>query len=145
MNTMTLKGIACVAMLFGAWPANQDTLATIDSLVAATPDKVLETWGVPNRVTASACALSFEYDGEQSENARFVFHDGIAVVVPAATVRPKARTTPPAKQLYVGQSLRDALAHFGAAESTVQSAMSLEVRLGGKRVGVAHGRIVSVR
>ncbi|HMQ22140.1 MAG TPA: hypothetical protein PKE00_06600 [Planctomycetota bacterium] len=145
MNKTALVSTWITAVLFAARPSSVVTTSSSDRYVGATPDQVLEAYGGPHRVSASATSLTFEYDDKDGESARFVFHDGMAVVVPAAGFEAKTRIAPEKGQLFVGQSLRAAVALVGAAKSATFSATSLELDFGGKRVLVAHGRIVAVR
>ena len=141
MKNHKTNGLLCIVasrLLLAALP----TFQPVDDLLGKSPDEVIQQFGVPDMASASATHLKFSYRDAKGNPAGVLFHDNVAVKVPAPGFKPGKVTAPPAGKVYAGQRVEAAVALLGNPLMTSVGTQGMKLTYAnGESVALYHGRV----
>ena len=140
MNKSKTTSLVCAVfavVLLAALPLPRNP----DYLLGRSPDDVIALFGVPSDASAGHAVMHFTYDAPDGGTGVFVFHQGVAVQVPAKDFKPAKIKRPSPQEAYAGQNIASAVAVLGNATDVTQGSNSATLRYAnGTKVTVMHGR-----
>lgn len=113
MRRRVTRFIAPITMLLAVPSCAERHAGAAGDLLGDTFDRVVERFGVPDDWVIAADAVVITYVGADGGTGRFVFHDDVAVSVPATGFAPRRITPPRSDRAWPGQRLADAVARLG--------------------------------